>query len=49
MIRGGWPTGVQLVSPWLAESTILHLGSLLESSSPVRDLRPSLANMGVLS
>lgn len=33
----GLPVGVQLVSPWLAESTILHLGALLESLSPVRD------------
>ncbi|KND61923.1 Aspartyl-tRNA(Asn) amidotransferase subunit A Glutamyl-tRNA(Gln) amidotransferase subunit A [Candidatus Burkholderia verschuerenii] len=36
----GLPVGVQLVSPWLAESTILHLGALLESVSPVRDLHP---------
>jgi aspartyl-tRNA(Asn)/glutamyl-tRNA(Gln) amidotransferase subunit A len=36
----GLPIGVQLVSPWLAESTILHLGSLLEAASPVRDLHP---------
>jgi aspartyl-tRNA(Asn)/glutamyl-tRNA(Gln) amidotransferase subunit A len=36
----GLPIGVQLVSPWLAESTILHLGSLLEAVSPVRDLHP---------
>lgn len=42
----GLPIGVQLVSPWLAESTVLHLGALLESMSPVRDLHPSLANMG---
>ena len=47
--KDGLPIGVQLVSPWLAESTILHLGSLLESLSPVRDLHPSMANMGVLS
>jgi len=38
--REGLPVGVQLVSPWLAESTILHLGSLLEAVSPVRDLHP---------
>ncbi|KAG9579868.1 hypothetical protein KCV01_g15970, partial [Aureobasidium melanogenum] len=43
----GLPIGVQLVSPWLAESTVLHLGALLESMSPVRDLHPSLANMGI--
>jgi aspartyl-tRNA(Asn)/glutamyl-tRNA(Gln) amidotransferase subunit A len=36
--REGLPVGVQLVAPWLAESTILHLGALLESVSPVRDL-----------
>jgi len=47
--KDGLPIGVQLVSPWFAESTILHLGSLLESMSPVRDLHPSLANMGIVS
>lgn len=36
----GLPVGVQLVSPWLAESTILHLGALLESLSPVSDVHP---------
>lgn len=40
--REGLPTAVQLVSPWLAESTILHLVSLLESVSPVRDHHPGL-------
>jgi aspartyl-tRNA(Asn)/glutamyl-tRNA(Gln) amidotransferase subunit A len=45
----GLPIGVQLVSPWLAESTILHLGALLESMSPVRDQHPSLASMGIAS
>jgi len=45
--RDGLPIGVQLVSPWLAESTILHLASLLESVSPVRDLHPSPSNMGI--
>lgn len=40
--REGLPIGVQLVAQWFAESTILHLGSLLERVSPVRDLRPSL-------
>jgi aspartyl-tRNA(Asn)/glutamyl-tRNA(Gln) amidotransferase subunit A len=34
----GLPIGVQLVSTWLAESTVLHLDSLLEAISPVRDL-----------
>lgn len=41
--REGLPTAVQLVSPWLAESTILHLAALLETVSPVRDLRPKLS------
>lgn len=40
--RDGLPINVQLVGSWLAESTILHLASLLESVSPVRDLRPGL-------
>jgi aspartyl-tRNA(Asn)/glutamyl-tRNA(Gln) amidotransferase subunit A len=40
--QDGLPIGVQLVSSWLAESTILHLGSLLEAASPVRNLHPSL-------
>jgi aspartyl-tRNA(Asn)/glutamyl-tRNA(Gln) amidotransferase subunit A len=41
--RDGLPVGVQLVSPWLAESTVLHLAKLLESVSPVRDLHPDLS------
>jgi len=45
----GLPIGVQLVSPWLAESTILHLGSLLEQVSPVRDLHPDLSRLAVRS
>ncbi|MBO9100894.1 MULTISPECIES: amidase [unclassified Rhizobium] len=36
----GMPIGIQLVSRWQAESTILHLAALLESVSTVRDLRP---------
>ncbi len=40
--RDGLPIGVQLVSSWLAESTILHLASLLEMASPVRDLHPNI-------
>ncbi len=40
--RDGMPIGVQLVSGWQAESTILHLAALLETASPVRDLHPSL-------
>ncbi|HEY8753618.1 MAG TPA: amidase [Arthrobacter sp.] len=40
--RDGLPIGVQLVSNWFAESTILHLASLLETVSPVRDLHPNI-------
>jgi aspartyl-tRNA(Asn)/glutamyl-tRNA(Gln) amidotransferase subunit A len=43
----GLPIGVQLVAPWLAESTLLYLASMLEKASPVRDLRPTLSNMGI--
>ena len=43
----GLPIGVQLVAPWLAESTLLHLAALLERVSPVRDLHPGLSAMGV--
>ncbi|UPG93393.1 amidase [Luteibacter aegosomatissinici] len=45
--RDGLPIGVQLVAPWLAESTILHLGAVLERLSPVRDQHPSLTAMGM--
>ena len=38
----GLPIGVQLVSAWSAESTVLHLAALLESVSPVRDRHPVL-------
>ncbi|WP_028937009.1 amidase [Pseudonocardia spinosispora] len=38
----GLPIGVQLAACWHAESTILHLASLLESLSPVRDRHPNL-------
>jgi aspartyl-tRNA(Asn)/glutamyl-tRNA(Gln) amidotransferase subunit A len=38
----GMPIGVQLAANWLAESTVLHLASLLESVSPVRDLHPNI-------
>ncbi|WP_246792868.1 amidase [Burkholderia perseverans] len=41
----GLPIGVQLVGPWLAESTILHLAALLESVSPVRGMNPDLSNL----
>lgn len=40
--RDGMPIGIQLVSSWLAESTLLHAASLLESASPVRFLHPPI-------
>lgn len=40
--KEGLPINVQIVGSWLAESTILHFASLLESVSPVRDLHPDL-------
>jgi aspartyl-tRNA(Asn)/glutamyl-tRNA(Gln) amidotransferase subunit A len=36
------PINVQIVGSWLAESTILHLASLLESVSSVRGLHPGI-------
>jgi aspartyl-tRNA(Asn)/glutamyl-tRNA(Gln) amidotransferase subunit A len=38
----GMPINVQVVGSWQAESTILHVASLLEQVSPVRDLHPVL-------
>jgi aspartyl-tRNA(Asn)/glutamyl-tRNA(Gln) amidotransferase subunit A len=38
----GLPIGIQLVSRWFAESTILHLASLLEAVSDVRNLHPEI-------
>ncbi|MEV4601093.1 amidase [Amycolatopsis sp. NPDC049253] len=38
----GLPIGVQLAASWHAESTILHLASVLETLSPVRDQHPTL-------
>jgi aspartyl-tRNA(Asn)/glutamyl-tRNA(Gln) amidotransferase subunit A len=38
----GLPINVQLVGSWMAESTILHLASLLDRASPVRDLHPDI-------
>ena len=40
--KGGLPINVQLVGKWLAESTILHLASLLEAASPVGGLHPNI-------
>jgi aspartyl-tRNA(Asn)/glutamyl-tRNA(Gln) amidotransferase subunit A len=40
--KEGLPINVQFVGSWQAESTILHVASLLERLSPVRDLRPNL-------
>jgi aspartyl-tRNA(Asn)/glutamyl-tRNA(Gln) amidotransferase subunit A len=40
--KEGMPINVQIVGSWLAESTILHIASLLEGVSPVRDLHPKL-------
>ena len=38
----GMPIGVQIVGNWQAESTILHVASLLEQVSPVQGLHPKL-------
>ncbi|WP_144147520.1 amidase [Paraburkholderia sp. BCC1884] len=38
--KEGLPINVQIVGSWQAESTILHLASLLESVSPVRGQHP---------
>ena len=40
--KEGMPIGVQIVGSWQAESTILHVASLLEQISPVSDLHPNL-------
>ncbi len=40
--REGLPINVQVVASWQAESTILHVATLLEAASPVRDRHPSL-------
>jgi aspartyl-tRNA(Asn)/glutamyl-tRNA(Gln) amidotransferase subunit A len=45
--KEGLPINVQIVGKWQAESTILHVASLLEGVSPVRDLHPDLSCMGV--
>lgn len=41
----GLPIGVQLVSGWYAESTILHLASILEKVSPVNGAHPKMENI----
>jgi aspartyl-tRNA(Asn)/glutamyl-tRNA(Gln) amidotransferase subunit A len=40
--RDGLPIGMRLVSNWLAESTVPHFASRLETASPVRDLHPDI-------
>ena len=40
--KEGLPINVQVVGSWQAESTILHLASLLEGVSPVRNLHPDI-------
>jgi aspartyl-tRNA(Asn)/glutamyl-tRNA(Gln) amidotransferase subunit A len=40
--KEGLPINVQIVGNWQAESTILHLASLLEGVSPVRNLHPDI-------
>jgi aspartyl-tRNA(Asn)/glutamyl-tRNA(Gln) amidotransferase subunit A len=40
--KEGLPINVQVVGKWQAESTILHVASLLESISTVRNLHPNL-------
>jgi aspartyl-tRNA(Asn)/glutamyl-tRNA(Gln) amidotransferase subunit A len=38
----GLPINVQIVGKWQAESTILHLASLLEGVNPARNLHPDI-------
>jgi len=38
----GLPINIQVIGSWHAESTILHVASLLENSSSVSDLHPDL-------
>jgi len=40
--KEGMPINVQIVGKWQAESTILHVASLLEGVSPVRNLNPDI-------
>jgi aspartyl-tRNA(Asn)/glutamyl-tRNA(Gln) amidotransferase subunit A len=39
--KDGLPINVQVVGSWQAESTVLHVASLLEQVSRVRDLHPN--------
>jgi aspartyl-tRNA(Asn)/glutamyl-tRNA(Gln) amidotransferase subunit A len=39
--RDGLPIGVQIVSSWLAESTVIEVALRLEKLSPVRDQHPN--------
>jgi aspartyl-tRNA(Asn)/glutamyl-tRNA(Gln) amidotransferase subunit A len=41
--KEGLPINVQVVGSWLAESTILHIASLLEIVSAVRNLHPNIS------
>jgi aspartyl-tRNA(Asn)/glutamyl-tRNA(Gln) amidotransferase subunit A len=43
----GLPIGVQIVSSWMAESTVLNVASRLEEVSPVRNLHPGQGRSGV--
>lgn len=38
----GLPINIQIVGKWQAELSILHVASLLEKVSNVRDLHPAL-------
>lgn len=40
--KQGLPINVQVIGSWFAESTILHIASLLEKLSPVQGIHPSL-------
>src|SRR6202140_1707708 len=40
--KEGMPINVQIVGKWQAESTILHVASLLEGVSPARNLHPNI-------
>jgi aspartyl-tRNA(Asn)/glutamyl-tRNA(Gln) amidotransferase subunit A len=40
--KEGLPINVQVIGSWQAESTILHLATMLETLSPVRHLHPDV-------